>query len=228
MLKTETKVVNNAKSVGNMRRLIREGGVALLIVRALEKLLSPVLGFGSMRLLKYDLGEVIPDAQAKIEVGIRVAYPNDIESIVEAYESSVPRETIEERFRNNEMCFVAEDAVGKCVHCRFAVQGTKEIQELGRRILLARGEVFVYGSYTRLNYRRYGIAAAMHAFTIRKLSEAGLSTAYWMVRGDNPVGLKAGLPQEGEHLGRIWFFRIRGFRSIILDRCRAVHPPFLP
>lgn len=222
---TETNVVEDARPVGNIRRLIREGGIALLIVRASKKLLSPLLEFGSVRLFKYDLDKVIPTARPRVEVVMRIADHRDVGGLVEAYESSTTRETIEDRFRNKEMCFIAEDPEGRCIHCRWAAQGEKVVQELGRRIRLATGEVFVYGSYTRLKYRRYGLAAAMHAFTIQKLSEAGLSTVYWFVRGDNPVGLKAGLPQEGELLGKLWFLRFRGFRPIIVDKCKAPHPP---
>lgn len=204
-------------------RVFEEGGLRHLLIRVLQKLMLPLLEFGSIIFFMRKLDENLPEARAALELKLRLASPSDLCLLLEGSDPSQPVETLRERFRRGDLCFIAVDADGKVAHSRWVTTERAYIPELGMDLVLSPGQAYFYNGFTRPDVRGRGIDGVVRCFIFCSMRAAGFKKIYSYVRGDNPVGLRAARRWQ-RSAGRFWYLRLRGLRPLAIGRCRLGLP----
>jgi hypothetical protein len=198
-------------------------------VRLVKKLLSLLIEFGSIRFIEYQLDENLFAGKVPAGFVLRQGGPSDLDSLMEAYGSLPPTAAaIEERFRKKDLCFLMIDSQGRGAHGRWAIkQGSGHIPELDMYLVLGPGEGYMFDAHTRSDLRNRGIDLPARTFVIRTLAQAGLKRSYGYVRSDSPGALRCAL-RLGKAVGKVWYLRLRGCRTIVLGTRGLARPTLVP
>lgn len=207
------------------RRALAERELPRFTVKLVKKLLSPLLDFGSVHFIEYQLDENLFAGKVPAGFVLRQGDPSDLDSLLEAYESLRTAATLEERFRNKSLCFLMLDPRGRGGHARWAMkQGSGHIPELDMYLVLGPGEAYMFDAYTRLDLRHFGIDLPARTFVIRTLAQAGLKRSYGYVRSDSSCAALRCALRLGKTVGKVWYLRLRGCRTIVFGARRLARP----
>lgn len=202
-----------------------EGGLAHLLFRFVQKLLEPVVVFGSVIFITRDLNRPLPEPRTGSDFKLREASKADIGLLLKASDPSRTPAELLKRFEHGHSCFIAAYRNGSVAHTRWCATEAARIPELGAEVLLGRKETYMYDSYTSSRMRNMGIDGAVSDFAARVLRDAGFERIYAYVRTDNPLGLKA-VKQWYRRVGKLWYFHARGFRPLVWGK-RGPEMPIL-
>jgi ribosomal protein S18 acetylase RimI-like enzyme len=203
--------------IQRISKTVREGGTSLLLFRICHKLASPVLDFGSTIFFAIDLGnfEIRPRRKSQFEC-CRV-HLADASGLLDASDPSRSLKQIEDRFRQGQICFAARNAEGRIVHTRWCAPNAVNIAELNLDIRPSPGEIYVYDSYTRPEFRGLGVASQLQGFLVEALAAMGYSRLLAFVKGDNIPVLRSVKPPHRK-TGKLFYLRFFGFNPIIVGR----------
>jgi predicted GNAT family acetyltransferase len=200
--------------IKQIKEMIRDGGISLLLFRILHKLCYPVLDFGSTVFFTIDLG--VPDnaPPRKPRFVCRQASPADAPQLLHASDPSRTLEQIEERFRSGQICFAATTAEDRIIHTRWCAPTGIHIAELSRNLHLSRNDIYVYDNYTCPEFRGLGAANDLQAFILEALPAMGYSRLHAFVKGDNVQVLRSIKPPH-RRTGKLFYLRCFGFTPVI-------------
>jgi len=201
-----------------IRKTVQEGGISLLVFRICHKLASPILDFGSTIFFALDFrgSDIRPfRPRRKNQFLCGQAYMTDASELLEASDPIRSLEQIEERFRQGQICFAARSEDGRIVHTRWAAPHAVNIAELNLDIQPSPGEIYVYDSYTRPEFRGLGSASQLQRFMVDALPVMGFSRLLAFVKGDNIPVLQSVKPPHRK-TGKLFYLRFFGFNPIIV------------
>jgi len=206
-----------------IRKTINEGGTSLLLFCICRKLASPVLDFGSAIFFALDLGSIELRPHRKSQFLCRQVRTADARHLLDASDPIRTLEEVEERFRQGQICFAAISPAGRIVHTRWCAPAGANISELGRDIVPPPGEIYVYDSYTRPEFRGLGASSALLVFVLEALAEMGYSRLHAFVKADNIPVLRAVKPPHRK-TGKLFYVRFRGFNPLVFGRRTGEFP----
>jgi ribosomal protein S18 acetylase RimI-like enzyme len=198
-----------------VRAAFQEGGKKHVVVKAAQKLLSPMLQFGGVHFHFRELQWPEPSSKRPKDIEFFFAFPNDIERVLPAQSPDKSRLQIEMRFRKGDYCVAGQTGNGKVVHTHWFSLNSGEVPELGQEFLLNGDEAYLYDSYTIPAMRGQGIERAASEFTCTWLKYRGIRKGFAYVRSDNLRRLAA-VKKWDVTLGAIWYVQFRGMRPMIL------------
>jgi GNAT superfamily N-acetyltransferase len=204
--------------IQRIRNAITEGGISLLLFRICHKLASPILDFGSTIFFALDFGgsdirPFRPRRKARFMCG--QAHLTDACGLLDASDPIRSLAQIEERFRQGQICFAARNTEGRIVHTRWGAPNAVTIAELNLDIQPTSGEIYVYDSYTRPEFRGLGIASQLQNFIVEALPAMGYSRLLAFVKGDNIPVLRSIKPPHRQ-TGKLFYLRFFRFNPIII------------
>lgn len=216
-----------AALAGRAARLLREGGARHLFYRAINKIHAGLLDSGTVSFFVRDLTKDADDGpRSNLPCEVRLATPADAALIADG-RPSLGAAAVAKRFARGDRCFIAADAKGRVVHCRWVATTAAEIPELDMDLILWPGEAYFYDGYTRPDARARGVDAAVRTHIFRWLRSAGYKRAYSYVRGDNPVGFRAAARLQ-RRVGKLAYFKPRGGRTVVFGGRQPALPLLLP
>src|ERR1035437_8594691 len=113
------------------RRALAERGLPRFTVKLVKKLLAPLLEFGSILFIEFQLDENLFGGKVPAGFVLRKGDPSDLDSLMEAYDSSLTAAALEEKFRKRHLCFLMLDSQGRGARCSWAIkEGSEYIPEL--------------------------------------------------------------------------------------------------
>jgi GNAT superfamily N-acetyltransferase len=204
--------------------VVRESGARLFARKAFAELCHRRLIVYAARL----------DARRK---SIHLDLPVAVEVLgshgVSDYLTCVPdaeRGEIEQRMYMGDRCYTAR-VFGEIVAVRWAAFRDVQVTSLGLTLCVTGGDVYLYGAYTRPQWRRRGIAAALTAEMLDRLEGEGYRRALsaWI-----PENLPARSlhPSRGQPVATVGVLRIGPWRRQLRPRPAAArsrfytsHPP---
>src|ERR1051326_5244816 len=134
-----------AALAGRAARLLGEGGAPHLFYRAINKIHAGLLDSGTVSFFVRDLTKDADDGpRSNLPCEVRLAPPADADG-----RSSLGAAAVAKRFARGDRCFIAADAKGRVVHCRWVATTAAEIPELDMDLILWPGEAYFYEGYTR-------------------------------------------------------------------------------
>jgi hypothetical protein len=211
------------------RRALAENGLPRFTVKLVKKLLSPLLEFGSVRFIEFQLDENLFAGEVPAGFVLRQGDPSDMDSLIEALESSRTAAALEEKFRKRHLCFLMIDSQGRGARCSWAIkEGSEYIPELDMDLVLGPGEGYMFDAYTRSDLRHRGIDLPARTFVIRTLAQAGLKRSYGYVGSGSCRAALRGALRLGKPSGRVWYLRLRGCRTIVLGKRGLARPTLVP
>lgn len=201
-------------------RILAQEGFGQFLKRAVAKVSSPLLEFGSVTFFLRELEQALPEARPALKLHLRQASASDLDLVLAASDPSRSLEALQRRLRRGDLCFIAITEDGRVANSRWVATSRARIPELGRDLILRSNEAYIYDSYTHPDFRRCGVDGAVRRFVLSHLRSAGFQKAYSYVRGDNPVGLRA-VRRWQEPAAKLWYIHLRGFRPWVFGRPRG-------
>ena len=194
---------------GRVRAAIRRDGLGRTLRRGARHVAAPLVEAGTLVFFVRDLGEPLPEAPEDRGYRVREAHPAEAEAVRMGSDPGRSVESIRERFRRGNLCFVAVGPGGQVGHTRWVTAAPAHIPELHRFLLLAPGDAYFYDGYTHPGARRRGLDGAIRHAIFRSLRARGFRRAVSYVRADNPAGLRAAARWQ-EPAGRVCYLRLGG------------------
>lgn len=200
--------------------LVKEGGARHLVRQMVHRLVSPLLGFGTVTLFVRKLDHDLPGAKACRDVQLRWASPSDVGLLRNGRDDAPSEDAIRERFARGDRCVLAMGPGGKLAHSRWITTEHGYIPELDVAVVLAPGEAYHYDGYTCPAFRGCGVDGMARSFILRSLRDAGVKRVCWYVRGDNPIAFRIS-HRWGQPSGTLRYVQLPGLRPVVL-RLRAL------
>jgi hypothetical protein len=199
-----------------IRSAYREGGIKMVVLRSLKKILLPVVRIGGLIFVECDLRK-LPEIAELPGVLAREACADD----ANLFENP---EIFLERIRAGHRCFVGIDsATGKVANYRWIATSAGHILEIDRYILLKPGEVFSYDLRTLPKFQCRGIDSYTRNRTYERLRDQGFTKVHAYIRADNvPMLRSSRLPLKP--IGRVWYLQLRGSKCFVFGEGRTGLP----
>ncbi len=204
--------------------VLKEGGVFQVLLRVLSTLSFSVVEFGSVSFFVQDLAPSLSARRAALDVTMRRISSIGLGPMREC-DRALSKATLEERFQQGDVCFVAIDAQDKVAHSHWVSAARGRIPELGMELILEPGQAYMYNATTRPDLRGRGLFPAVRDFLADSLHSKGFRRLLFYVRGDNYIGLRAER-RWLRSIGKFWYLQVRGLRPLVIGR-RAPELPRL-
>lgn len=164
--------------------IVREEGLRTLWFRILGE-----LGYRRMTLLQRAPLEPISEVVTRLPVTIGLLERTKITEYLKLRVGTPARE-IERRFDAGHCCFVARYQA-RLVSTSWAATREAWMHYLSCEVPIAPGEVYIYDSFTRTDFRSYGISQAVGVEMLRHFHRAGYGRAVRAVSPENRANLRA-------------------------------------
>jgi hypothetical protein len=189
--------------------VLRREGPGRLLIRSGTALRGLV--YRDVILVALDLTGDVPDVVTDMPVEMRLLGPDDIEAYARFRGLSVEHVTTRRRLENGDACIAAwiDDEIVSAGWYSF---GNAWVDDIGRGLRLAPGELFGYDLYTAEAQRGRGVASERGRWAAGHLREAGYTT---IVAGISPQNLPVQGPARKlgyDTLGRAGFVRLGPLR----------------
>lgn len=168
--------------------------------RHLVFLILADLGYRRVLLLERCLSEPA-NVRSPAPLEFSLLSPDELDEYL-AFHDEDPRSELEARLARGEECFVARSG-GAIVCANWAVYDEHEVRFLRYRLRLEPGEVYVYDSYTRPDFRGRSVAPALAAHLVERFRAAGLRRALTLIAPENASNLRARAKSGYRVCGRI-------------------------
>ena len=212
---------------GRVRAAVRRDGLGRTLRRALRRLAAPLVDTGTLVFFVRDLEEPLPEAPGSAGYRAREAHPAEAEAVRDGSDPGRSVDSIRERFRRGNLCFVAVGPRGEVGHTRWVTAAPAHVPELRRNLLPAPGDAYFYDGYTHPDARRLGLDGVIRCAIFRALRERGYRRAVSYVRADNPAGLRAAERWQ-RPAGRIRYLSLAGGAPRLLGAGRVAPLAFSP
>lgn len=208
--------------LARLRHAVRRHGLSGTARLAARRLAAPLFETGGLVVFVRDLDEPLPDPGAGDPVyRAREATAAELAALRRGCAPSRSNDTLRERFRRGDLCFVVEgpDGIG---HTRWVTGEPPYVPEVRRNLVLAPGDAYFYDGFTRPDARRLGLDGVARRAIFRALRDQGFRRALSYVRTDNPAGLRAASRWQ-RRAGTIRYLRL-GRRTTRLFGLASIAP----
>jgi GNAT superfamily N-acetyltransferase len=170
------------------------------------KLLGEVGWYRRLLLLERPLPEPIPEIMPRLPITISLLNKTELDEYLEFRPKSNPSR-IADRINANHWCFVAR-------HDRLIISASWAATQrawnfyLGAEVQVAPGDVYVYDSFTMLDFRGQSISPAIRAEMIRYFRAAGYQRMIMGVIPENEPSLRAVLKTGFRPFGTMGWIKI--------------------
>jgi SAM-dependent methyltransferase len=166
-----------------------------------------------------------PAQRARPVDGIRAeeVSASALDWLMDGADPDQPIDALAERFERGDRCVVAIDRDGRAAHVRWLTTHRTFVPELGRDVVLDRGQAYFYNGYTRPDMRGRGLDGLVRTFIFDTLRREGVREAWSYVRGDNPAGWRAAARWQ-QPAGTSRFVQVLG-RPVATWWTRGTPPP---
>jgi GNAT superfamily N-acetyltransferase len=187
-----------ARLLARSRAILRKEGVQGLWARMLGE-----LGYRRLLILARSLDEPIPDLSARIPLDFGLLALGDLDGYL-AFHGDDPRPQLEQRFRLNEVCFLARHE-RRIVCANWACTGSHYIRYIRYDFPIADDEVYLYDSYTHPEFRGLGVAPALAGYVLRHYRGTPVRRAVTAVIPENRANLRARAKSGFRVVGRMGY-----------------------
>jgi len=219
-------------------RTLRYEGLHLLLWRFLKLCLLPLGNLGFAVFYQKDLTKPIQEIRAKVDLTVGPATKSEIDQLtwlvalrygpvknLEWYSRLGIRETILERFRKGQKCFVGRIGA-EIVHYNWIFFNLEEsVPRTGCFIRLKEEEALMNDAFTIEALRGKNVHGAVHSQMLLFLQRAGYRRAYTIV-SSNKSSRKTLGRVIWEPLGIMLYFIPRGAKRAWIGRIKGTLKPF--
>ncbi len=219
---------------------LRYEGIHILLWRAVITFLSPLGSVGLVTFYQRDLTQPLKEILAKVEITICQAPESDVDHLVtlvarrygplknlQWYSKLGIRDTILQRFRRGQRCFVAKIGT-QIVHYNWIFFHWEEsVAGTGRHIHLTHNEALCNDGFTIEAWRGKSIHTAVNNQMLRFLQQTGYRRAYTVVATDNKSSQKALHRVGWEPSGIMLYFIPHGAEKARIWRIKGTLDPFV-
>lgn len=189
--------------------VLRREGPGRLLVRSGTALRGLV--YRDVILVALDVTHEVPDVERKVAVETRLLGPDDLEAYARFRAQSAENGQTRRRLENGDAC-IAAWLDGEIVSAAWYSFGTAWVDDIGRALRLAQGEVFGYDLYTAESQRGLGVASERGRWAAGYFRTEGYRS---VVAGLSPQNLPVQGPAQKlgyDTLGRAGFLRLGPLR----------------
>ena len=189
--------------------VLRREGPGRLLVRSGTAVRGLV--YRDIILVALDVTHEVSDVERKVPVEMRLLGPEDVEAYARFRGLPVEHVTARRRFEKGDAC-IAAWLGDEIVSAGWYSFGTAWVDDIGRGLRLAPGEVFGYDLYTAESHRGLGVASQRGRWAADYLRAEGFRT---VVAGISPQNLPVRGPARKlgyDTLGRAGFLRLGPLR----------------
>lgn len=165
-------------------RVLREEGVRSVWFKVLGD-----IGYRRILLLERALEEPVQEVSPRLPVTIDLLKTAEVNAYLKLRPETAPREVVD-RLNAGHWCFVARHA-GQLVSTSWAASHRAWVRYLSCEIRLQPGEVYVYDSFTKPEFRGQAISPAVRTEMIRYFRAAGYRRMILGIVPENSPNLRA-------------------------------------
>jgi GNAT superfamily N-acetyltransferase len=167
-----------------MAEIVRKAGLRTLWFRILGETV-----YRRIMLLERSLLEPISEVKARLSVTIGRLDRTTSREYLE-FRVGMPASELDRRFDAGHCCFVARYQ-GRIVSTSWAATEQAWMHYLSCEVPIAPGDVYIYDSFTRADFRSYGISQAVGVEMLRHFHRAGYRRAVRAISPENRANLHA-------------------------------------
>ena len=204
--------------VKQTKRLLKAGGPCFVAKLLVQKLLAPVVRFGSVIFFAGGIAyEPQQTSTGKTSAGVNILYASreDYPALIRGRTPAISYEKYTRRLDSGDRCVIAVTPLGEIVHSRWITTNPRHIPEIGMALVPGPKDLYFYDGYTWPDYRGRDIDGEVRSFIFQQLRERGLDRAVSYVAGNNLVGLKAARRKQ-KCIGRLVYFCFGNMKPVVI------------